>query len=128
MAALAVLLLAAPVAAAEPAPTAETAIAHQRAQLVDTARIGCRRAGDEEEIVVCGREGPDPNRIAVERMPGDRVRLLPGEPASGTAAMAAGSERCSAVGPNQSCGGGLDLFRVGSVLFKIGKHLLSDDD
>jgi hypothetical protein len=127
-AALAALLLATPAYAAAPPLTAEAAIAHQRDQLIDQARIGCRRSGEEEEIVVCGREGPDPNRIAVEPAPGERRSLLPGEPAGGVAAMSAGNQRCSTVGPNQSCSGGLDLFRVGSVLFKIGKHILNKDD
>ena len=127
-AALAALVAATPAYAADPPLTADAAIAHQRNQLLDQARIGCRRSGEEAEIVVCGRDGPDPDRITVEPAPGERVRLLPGEPASGVAAMAAGDDKCSTVGLNQRCGGGLDVFRVGSVLFKIGKHLLNKDD
>jgi hypothetical protein len=130
VAALAGLLLAAPApASAQPALTADAAIAHQRDQLVQKARIGCRRSSDDaEEILVCGREGADPNRIEVEAAPGGRTRLLPGEPAGSVAAMAAGDDPCTTVGPNQRCSGGIDMFRVGSVLFKIGKHLLNKDD
>jgi hypothetical protein len=127
--ALAALLLGLPApAAAQTALTADAAIARQREQLVEDARIGCRRTGGAEEIVVCGRGGVEREWIPAEAVEGERPRFLPGEPPSGTNALAATAERCSTVGLNQRCSGGLDVFRVGSVLFKLGKHLLNKDD
>ena len=127
---LAALLLAAPAYAFQPAPapapalTAEAAIAQQEVGLERAMGIGCRR--EEGEIVVCAplnRGGiPFPEEV------GKRKRLIAGEPPSAVAAMGSGGTRCSTIGPNQNCSGGVDLFRAGSVLFKIGKHLLGKDD
>lgn len=110
-----------------PSLSAEGAIENQRRELVSAARIGCRRI-DESEILVCGRQGADPNRITVEAVAGDRANLMPGELPNGVEASHLGSERCSTVGPNQRCGGGLDAFLVAGVLYKIGKHLLDPDE
>ena len=124
---LAALLLAAPATAlAAPPLTAEAAVERQREELLAAARIGCRRTGEEadETIVVCGRGGPDPNRIGYEPTPGQRVRLLPGEAPSGTAAL----DATTACLPPSPCGGGIDVFRAVGVLAKIGKHILGKDD
>jgi hypothetical protein len=127
---VAALLLGAPAAAfASPPVTAEAAIERQRQELLAAARIGCRRTGEEtdEAIVVCGRGGVRPEWIPPEALDGDRPGFLPGEPPSGAYALEITSERCSAVG-NRNCGAGFDVFKVGSVLFKIGKHILNKDD
>jgi hypothetical protein len=82
----AILLLAAspaPAVAAPEAPlTAERAAEIQR----DTVReavgtLPCSRAGEGRDIVVCGRRGPNPNRVPFpdQRAPGERENLLPGE-------------------------------------------------
>ena len=126
--ALLALALAAPVAAPAQEPlTAEAAIETQKRQLEEAAGTApCPEEGEGEEIVVCARRGPDPYRVPFpdEQPPGTRGAGL------GTAAnaMDAGSSPCSTVGPNQRCGGGLDIFRVGMVLFKIGKHIVDPDD
>jgi hypothetical protein len=115
---------AAPALAQPPAPlTAEQAIANQKDQLQASMNLDCRR--EEGEIVVCGRGGPDPNRLPFpdERLPGDRDGLGP----TTVGALNAGSTRCSTVGPNQQCGGGLDVFAVGIFLFKLGKHLVDPE-
>jgi hypothetical protein len=127
--AAALLLALFPVAAwGQPAEllTAEGAVEHQRRQLqAATGTAPCDREAEGGEIVVCGRIGPDPNRVEVPRFPGDRVALLPGEPPSGRAALDATAQSpCTTVGPHQRCSGGLDVFRVVGVLVKIGKHLL----
>ncbi|HEX8241807.1 MAG TPA: hypothetical protein VF574_18885 [Allosphingosinicella sp.] len=84
--AAAFLLLAAPVPAFALAPeaalTAEQAVEIQKdgvREAVGTAP--CRSDRDGGDIVVCGRRGPDPNRLPlpVERVPGEREHLLPGE-------------------------------------------------
>ena len=58
--------------------TADEAMRNYHAMLKPVRALDCPR---DEEIVVCGRKGPDPNRppIPYERKPGDHVRLLPGE-------------------------------------------------
>ena len=120
--------LAAPASAWAQEPlTAEAAIDVQKRELQEAAGTApCPRDEVGDEIVVCAGRGPDPNRLPFpdEQPPGARGVGL------GTAsdAMNAGTSPCSAVGPNQRCSGGLDLFRVGTVLFKIGKHLLGKDD
>ena len=125
---LTALFLAAPAYALQPAPapalTAEEAIARQEVALERTMGIGCRR--EEGEIVVCAplnRGG-----IPFPEEEGERKRLIAGEPPSAVAAMGSGGTRCSTIGPMQNCSGGVDLFQTGSVLFKIGKHLLGKDD
>jgi hypothetical protein len=118
-------LVAAPASAADPL-TAEEAIAHQEAEL--ERALGLRCGPDGEEIVVCGRPGPDPNRIQSERLPGERVSLPPNEVASARDALAIDTSPCTTVGPNQRCSGGLDVFRVVAVLARIGKHVLDPED
>ena len=113
--------------------TAEEAIETQHRQLQEaTGTAPCRPPGEsDEDIVVCGRRGPDPNRVPFpdQRMPGDRVRLLPGEPPSGMAALDGTAQSpCSTVGANQRCSGGLNVIQVVGVLAKVGKHLLGRDD
>ena len=57
------------------------------------------------------------------------MRLLPGEPPSGGAALAATAPSpCSTVGRNQRCGGGLPVFQTIMLLAKIGKHLIDPED
>jgi hypothetical protein len=117
---------------AAPSVTAEEAIdvQHRRLQAA-TGTAPCERDSPADEILVCGRRGPDPNRVPFpeERLPGERVALLPGEPPSALAALrsTAGSP-CSTVGPSQHCSAGLPVVGVLTTLFKIGKHLLGGDD
>jgi hypothetical protein len=79
------LLIGAALAGAAPATaaplTAEQAAERQRdglRQAVGTAPCARGGAGD---IVVCGRRGPDPNRVPFpdQRAPGEPENLLPGE-------------------------------------------------
>lgn len=117
--------------AAQAPLTADLAIAAQKRQLEATLDLDCRGNAELDEIVVCGREGRDPNRIPLpdERVAGARTRLLPGEPPPGSGALAATAQSpCSTVGPNQRCSGGLDVLRVVGVLAKAVKALTSDDD
>jgi hypothetical protein len=132
MARIALLLLiglAAPAGAAEPV-TAQQALENYREKFESVDAIDCPKDRDPDEIVVCGRGGgPDPNRLPLPSAePGDRVRLLPGEPPSAVAALNAGSTGCSTVGPNQSCGGGMNLFLVARVLAKAVKALTRRND
>ena len=119
-------MLAAAPAVAAPTVTAEEAMANYRKSFETGALIDCRRDPDSDEIVVCARSGrPDPNRVPLpdEREPGERVRLLPGEPPSAVAALSAGSGMGCSTSNIPRCNGGLDVFRVVGVLGKAFKAL-----
>ena len=106
-------LVSAPAAAAPPA-SAEEALARQQASLRSSLSLGCDR--DSGEIVVCGRPGPDPHRLPlpVEPEPGARIA---GEPADPKASLALTNQKCTTVGPNQQCSGGLPI--LGIALFLV---------
>jgi hypothetical protein len=98
-----------PPARAAPPASADEALARQQSSLRSGLGLHCdREAG---EIVVCGRQGPDPNRLPlpVEPEPGARRS---GEPADPGEALALSAEKCTTVGPNQQCGGGLPILPV----------------
>jgi hypothetical protein len=122
-AALLSLTAAAPGAAAPVGRTAEEAVAAQREGMRKVVAPPCRHR-EADEIVVCGRSGPDPDRLPLrgERVAGDRVHLLPGEAPTGAAALAASNEGC-----RERCGFNIDFIRVGIFLFKVGKHLADPD-
>src|ERR1044072_2674699 len=104
--------------------TAEKALENYQKSFDTGKLVDCRRTPEGDEIVVCGRSGPDPNRLSFPppREPGGRGRLLPGEPPSAAAALGAGSGmNCASVGPNPHCGGGLHVFKVVGVLGKAFK-------
>ena len=124
--ALLTIALAAPAAAAQPV-TAEEAMIRYREFIEPVAIVDCPRPSTPDEIVVCGRpEARDPNRLPFdpEPVPGERIR---GEPMAAVAAMGS-LERCSTVGPNQNCGGGLPVIPIVITAAKIAKHLIKGDD
>ena len=84
-------------------------------------RAGCLPATSEDEIVVCGSRDEDRRyRVASEPVPGARRRLIAGEPPSAVAALADGTpSRCTTVGPNQQCTGGLDIFAIGFGIARL---------
>jgi len=68
--------------APETALTAERAVEIQKDSVRETVgTLPCRRDGAGGDIIVCGRRGPDPNRIPFpdQRAPGEPENLLPGE-------------------------------------------------
>jgi hypothetical protein len=80
--AVAAAALASGTAAAQAPLTAERAVEAQKDGLREAVGTApCRRDGGAGDIVVCGRRGPDPNRLPlpVERAPGEPENLLPGE-------------------------------------------------
>src|SRR5687768_5905128 len=91
--------LAAPAGAAEPM-TAETAMQRYRALIEPIAAVDCPKPSSADEIIVCGRDGRDPDRLPLPAPPppGEAIR---GEPASAVVAMG-NRETCSTVGPNQN--------------------------
>ena len=109
--ALAALFAAGPAFAAEP-PTAEEALARQKAALHQILGLDCGRRGAGDDIVICGRTGRDPNRLPLDPEPEPGGRIA-GEPVSAAEALAnTKPSSCSTVGPNQRCGGGLPLIPI----------------
>ncbi|HEX8381653.1 MAG TPA: hypothetical protein VF619_14020 [Allosphingosinicella sp.] len=101
-------LCAAPAPAAEPV-SAEGALARQLSALRSSLGTGCDRgAGD---IVVCARRGPDPNRLPFPVPPEPGARNS-GEPADPADTLALSAEKCTTVGPNQQCSGGLPILGI----------------
>ena len=102
----------APAKGAPPA-SAEEALARQQASLRSSLGLGCER--EAGEIVVCGRPGPDPNRLPlpVEPEPGARIA---GEPSDPKESLALTNRKCTTVGPNQQCSGGLPILGIALAL------------
>jgi hypothetical protein len=101
-------LWAAPAPAAEPV-SAESALARQQASLRSSLGIVCDRGAGE--IVVCARRGPDPNRLPFPVPPEPGARNS-GEPADPADTLALSAEKCTTVGPNQQCSGGLPVLGI----------------
>jgi hypothetical protein len=115
-------------------PEAPTIVTADEAIAMDRVRVGaildteCPTGVLDAEVVVCGRRpgyqryrvpmtGPDVSR-------GTRARAGDAQ----LAAMEAGSQRCSTVGRDQQCGGGLDLIGIGfAVVRGIAQALLNRD-
>lgn len=114
--ALAAALSAAP-AAAQPDPAAR-ALEMQREIVRSAVSPECGEA-DGEEIVVCGRAGEDEEAR--------RYRIEPTPPSasihdrSGGAqrhAMAANDQRCTPIGRDQRCSGGLNILAVAGAIVR----------
>jgi hypothetical protein len=111
--------------APEASLTAEQAVEIQQEgvrEAVGTA--SCARDRETGDIVVCGRRGADPNRLPlpVERLPGERENLLPGELPRAQASFSTCVVGC------QPMGIVVDPFRVIKVGSKIVRHVLGKDD
>lgn len=111
-------------AAPEESLTAERALEIQQdgvREAVGTAP--CRRDRETGDIVVCGRRGPDPDRLPfpVERLPGDREHLLFGE-----LPRAQPSYDTCVIGCRR--GAGIDVFKAVDTSIKIVRHVLGKDD
>ena len=78
-------------AAAQPARTAEDAMANYRQTFESVRELDCPTPEDPEEIVVCGRPSgaPDPNRAPLPIGPEPGARIV-GDVPSGRASMSAG--------------------------------------
>jgi hypothetical protein len=123
MATMAAALLAAPASAAPPL-TAERAIEVQQDSVRETVgTLPCRRDGASGDIIVCGRRGPDPNRIPFpdQRAPGEPENLLPGElprPQSGFSTCEFGCQQPVTITDK-------DVRKYGG---RILRHILGKDD
>lgn len=123
--AMAALALGAAPAAAAPPLSAEEALARQQSSLRSGIGLGCDRGAGE--IVVCARQGPDPNRLPlpVEPEPGARRS---GEPVDPSETLALSAEKCTTVGPNQQCSGGIPILGIALMIVRtVVKEALKDE-
>ena len=90
-------------AASEPV-TAEDAIARYRPSFPPVTQVDCPRGPAGPDIVICGRTGPDPNRLPlpVPPLPGARSA---GEGVDQRSAEDLAEDRCNNVGNAGACGG-----------------------
>ena len=128
MAAAALALASTPAPAApEPPPlSADEALARQQSSLRSGLGLDCDR--DAAEIVICGRQGPDPNRLPlpVEPEPGARRS---GEPVDPSATLALSAETCTTVGRNPRCNGGLPILGIALMIVQtVAKAALKEDE
>lgn len=124
--AMTVFALAAVPAAAAPPLSAEEALARQQSSLRSGLGLSCDR--DAAEIVVCGRQGPDPNRLPlpVEPEPGARVA---GEPVDPKDTLALSAQTCTTVGRNPRCSGGLPILAIAAMIVQtVAKAALKDEE
>ncbi len=119
----------APAAPASPGTvTAEEAIEIDRARLRNVLETDCPPITLDDEVVVCGRR-PDYRRFRVplsgaDVSPGTRQRSADAQ----RYALEAGGTRCSAVGRDQSCGGGLDMIGIGFAIVRGIAQALANRD
>jgi hypothetical protein len=126
LAILAVAALAAAPAVAAPPPTgAGEALARQQASLRSSLGLDCDRSGGD--IVVCGRQGPDTNRLPLPVPPEPGARHG-GEAPDPSETLALGAEKCTTVGPNQQCGGGLPVIPIAIWLIETAVKAAKSDD
>ncbi|MGZ8286798.1 MAG: hypothetical protein ACXW27_12590 [Allosphingosinicella sp.] len=107
-------LASAPAAAAPPAG-AEEALARQQSSLRAGLGLDCDR--NAAEIVVCGRQGPDPNRLPLPVPPEPGARRS-GEPVDPRETLALGAEKCTAVGRNPQCSGGIPILGIALMIVR----------
>jgi hypothetical protein len=112
LAIMAAALAAAP-APAQPPLTAEEALARQQSSLRSGLGLGCDRT--TAEIVVCARQGPDPNRLPLPVQPEPGARIA-GEPVDPGETLALSAEKCTPVGQNQQCSGGLPILGIALMI------------
>ena len=105
--------------AAAPAPalaqSVDTLVAAQQDGIRGVVRPRCERSPDPEEIVVCGTRDDERYRVPPQLVPGS---IPAGARAGGEqrAALAANDQRCTPVGRNQQCNGGLDVIGIGFTI------------
>jgi hypothetical protein len=112
--ALALLAFSSPASAAAPQTAEQAMKKNYRLTFKPPEPRDCARQPGEETAVCAKRDLPDQRLApALEPEAGERIA---GEPPSALS----GSQRCSNVGPNQDCGGGVPLLGDGAVPAQIG--------
>lgn len=108
--------------------TADEAMAMDRIRVRAILDTECPPGLLDEDVVVCGRRpGFQRYRVPIsepDTSPGTRERAADAQ----LTAMEAGSTRCSAVGRDQMCGGGLDIFAIGFTILRGIRQALANRD
>lgn len=107
--------------------TADEAVAMSRRQVSDMVARTCPPGAADSDVVVCGRRAArSPYRLPLPVAPTPGT----GERAGGEqlAAMDAGGTLCSAVGRDQRCGGGFDIFGIGFAIIRGVAQALANRD
>lgn len=119
-------MIAVPLEAAPPA-TAEEALARQQSGLQRSLGLDCDRGGGED-IVVCGRQGPDPNRLPLP-LPSEPGARREGEPPDPAEVLALHKPKsCTTTGPNQQCSGGLPILPIALWLIQAAVKAAEAED
>jgi hypothetical protein len=124
--ALALALLALPAVAPAQIPAPADPVAAQRNALRVAMGLDCP-AGGEEEIVVCGSRSEERRQrvpMPFPRTPGPADR----DGGEQLAAMTIGDDRCSPVGRDQQCNGGLDVIGIGFTIARAVVRAIADRD
>ena len=108
--------------------TADEAIAMDRARLRNMVGTACPQGLLDDEVVVCGRrEGLQRYRVpAADPVAGAALRGRAGD--AQLYAMEANNQRCSPVGRDQMCSGGLDVIGIGVTLIRGIAQALANRD
>lgn len=125
--ALAMLLCLAGAPARAQGATAEEALARYKATFAPAGARGCAAPGADGEIVVCGRRTETSPRLPLPMEPATGARVTDGAPRASAERGEAGTERCSTVGPNQQCGGGLPIFGIAATIAKVVAQTVDPD-
>jgi hypothetical protein len=107
--------------------TADEAMAMGRRQVTELVARTCPPGAADSDVVVCGRRAVrSPYRLPLPVAPTPGT----GERAGGEqlAAMNAGGTLCSAVGRDQRCGGGFDIFGIGFAIVRGVAQALANRD
>lgn len=118
-------LASAPAPAAPPAG-ADEALARQQTSVRSSLGLDCDR--DSGEIVVCGRTGPDPNRLPLPVPPEPGARRS-GEPVDPSDTLVLSAEKCTTVGRNPQCSGGIPVLGIAVMIVQtVVKTALKEDE
>jgi hypothetical protein len=99
-----------------------------RARMREVVSTECPQGVLDTDVVVCGRR-PGYQRYRVpfagpDVSPGTRERAADAQ----LSAMEAGGTRCSAVGRDQQCGGGLDIIGIGFAIVRgVAQAIINQD-
>lgn len=83
---------------------------------------------DEGAIVVCARRDNDRHRLPLPVEPTPGVRLKGDVPNASAERGGAGTERCTTVGANQQCSGGLPVIPIVAKTVEAVVKLIEGDD
>lgn len=98
---------------------------HRTFSIVE-ASPGC--GDDEGAIVVCARRDDQRHRLPLPAEPTPGGRLRGDVPNASAERGGAGTERCTPVGANQQCGGGLPIIPMAVTAVKAVVKLIEGDD